>query len=209
MREYYERQFPEIKKMREDKIRDSRLTRTTKNDLESDPSGTEDTVPYFHFHILGFYVIFVFQQLELDKYQRNAVMVPMLLDAKDRSRHFHDRNRLVENCARDYKESVSNSFWTQEEKDIFKEKYLQRPKDFGFISSFLKRKVRRENCAASGLFFNFVVSTIFVKNRFQRKFVFEKSSNKFSSFFKRNCSHLNVCICCCFSPSKNVCSIIT
>ncbi|XP_055339526.1 uncharacterized protein LOC129589067 [Paramacrobiotus metropolitanus] len=31
-------------------------------------------------------------------------------------------------------------FWTHEEKDIFKDKYLQRPKDFGYISSFLKRK---------------------------------------------------------------------
>ncbi|OQV16204.1 putative Nuclear receptor corepressor 2 [Hypsibius exemplaris] len=122
MRDYYERQFPEIKKMREDKIRDSR-TGSRKGD-ETDGSGSANGT----------------EESELEKYHRNAVLVPMLLDAKDRSRHFYDRNRLVENCANDYKLSITSCFWTQEEKDIFKEKYLQRPKDFGFICSFLKRK---------------------------------------------------------------------
>ncbi|XP_055355885.1 nuclear receptor corepressor 2-like isoform X2 [Paramacrobiotus metropolitanus] len=119
MREYYERQFPEIRKNREDKLRDLRMNRA-KGDPEPDLSNLDEN--------------------DMEKYYRNAVLVPMLLDAKDRSRHFYDRNRLVENPARDYKESVSNCFWTQEEKDIFKDKYLQRPKDFGYISSFLKRK---------------------------------------------------------------------
>jgi len=31
--------------------------------------------------------------------------------------------------------------WTAQEKQIFKEKYLQHPKNFGLIASFLEKKV--------------------------------------------------------------------
>ncbi|GAV02064.1 hypothetical protein RvY_12676 [Ramazzottius varieornatus] len=119
LREYYERQFPELKKMRDDK----------KNRLK----GGNDEVD-------GASTLSGSEESDMEKFQRNAVLVPMLLDAKDRSRHFFDRNRLSENVTNEYKESITSVFWTQEEKDIFKEKYLQRPKDFLHISSFLRRK---------------------------------------------------------------------
>jgi nuclear receptor co-repressor 1 len=41
----------------------------------------------------------------------------------------------------EFKERQICNVWTDQEKEIFKEKYLQHPKNFSYIAQFLERKV--------------------------------------------------------------------
>ena len=70
-----------------------------------------------------------------------AVIPPMLLDARQRQLKFINNNGLIEDVMAEYKERQMVNMWTDMEKEIFKEKYLQHPKNFGYIASFLERKV--------------------------------------------------------------------
>ena len=66
----------------------------------------------------------------------------MLMDPQQRNCRFLDHNGLVEDSMSEYKERQMLNVWTDPEKETFKEKYLQHPKNFVYISSFLERKVR-------------------------------------------------------------------
>ncbi len=70
-----------------------------------------------------------------------CVIPPMLLDARQRKLCFHNNNGIVDEPHEDYKERQIFNIWTEQEKEIFKEKYLQHPKNFGYIASCLDRKV--------------------------------------------------------------------
>jgi nuclear receptor co-repressor 1 len=70
-----------------------------------------------------------------------AVIPPMMLDARQRSLKFVNKNGLITDCMEEYKERKYINVWTAQEKQIFKEKYLQHPKNFGLIASFLEKKV--------------------------------------------------------------------
>ena len=70
-----------------------------------------------------------------------AVIPPMMLDARQRSLRFVNNNGLMEDPMEEYKERRYINIWTATEKQIFKEKYLQHPKNFALISSFLEKKV--------------------------------------------------------------------
>ena len=75
--------------------------------------------------------------------QSLAVIPPMMLDSEQRKRRFFNENGFLEDPTQVNMESMSRMlYWTQDEKDIFREKYLQRPKNFGFIASALEHKVR-------------------------------------------------------------------
>ena len=82
------------------------------------------------------------QELEDKKMRNYAVIPPILLDSRQRKIMYHNENCLVEDPMADYKERQLLNIWTKPEKDIFKEKYLQHPKNFGLISSYLEKKVR-------------------------------------------------------------------
>ena len=80
-------------------------------------------------------------QEEERKMRSLAVVTPMMLDARQRSLRFVNKNGLIEDCMEEYKERKYFNVWTATEKQIFKEKYLQHPKNFGLIASFLEKKV--------------------------------------------------------------------
>ena len=70
-----------------------------------------------------------------------AVIPPMMLDARQRRMRFLNNNGLVEDPMVVYKEQYHTTHWTGHEKQVFKEKYLQHPKNFSIIASFLPKKV--------------------------------------------------------------------
>ena len=70
-----------------------------------------------------------------------AVVPPMLLDARQRKLRFYNNNGLIQDPLVEYNKRQLFNIWTPQEKEIFKEKYLQHPKNFGYISQFLDRKV--------------------------------------------------------------------
>ncbi|EFX82623.1 hypothetical protein DAPPUDRAFT_9290, partial [Daphnia pulex] len=49
-------------------------------------------------------------------------------------------NGLVEDPMAEYRERPLLNVWTEQEKEIFKEKYLLHPKNFGSTASYLERK---------------------------------------------------------------------
>ncbi len=70
-----------------------------------------------------------------------AVIPPMMLDKYERRHFFNNNNGLIEDPMAEYKERSSINIWSEAEKEIFREKYLQHPKNFAWIASFLDRKV--------------------------------------------------------------------
>lgn len=80
------------------------------------------------------------QALEDKKMRSYAVIPPILLDAKERKIQYQNNNGHVEDMEAVYKSRQYLNIWTPSEKEIFKEKYLQHPKNFGMIASYLDRK---------------------------------------------------------------------
>lgn len=70
-----------------------------------------------------------------------AVVPPMLLDPQQRKCRFVNENGLIEDSMAEYQERQMFNVWTDSEKEVFKDKYLQHPKNFVYISTFLERKV--------------------------------------------------------------------
>ena len=81
-------------------------------------------------------------QEEEKKMRSYAVIPPMLLDARERTLCFHNNNGLIEDPMAEYKERQVFNMWTDSEKENFRERFLQHPKNFSYIASFLDRKVR-------------------------------------------------------------------
>ena len=81
-------------------------------------------------------------QEEEKKMRAYAVIPPMMLDDRQRKLRFYNKNGLVDDPKADHQQRQNVNVWTEHEKDIFKEKFLMHPKNFGFIASFLERKVR-------------------------------------------------------------------
>lgn len=70
-----------------------------------------------------------------------------MLDSKQRRYSFVNNNGLVTDLPKFAKEDENFNIWTEAEKEIFKEKFLQHPKNFSIISSQLDRKTACE-CVA-------------------------------------------------------------
>ena len=70
-----------------------------------------------------------------------AIIPPILQDEHSRRYQFENNNGLLENAMAHYKDRLVVNFWTPPEVEIYKEKYLQHPKNFGFIATSLDRKV--------------------------------------------------------------------
>lgn len=124
-REFYEKQFPELKKARESGERFSRVgQRVARSDAELD-------------EILDGITEREDQDKKIKSY---AVIPPMLEEMRPRKPKYINTNGYVEDIIAEYKEYQILNTWTEEEKDIFRENYLQHPKNFGLIASMTSRK---------------------------------------------------------------------
>lgn len=125
LRDYFERQFQELRKQREDKERLQRNGQRIRSEAELDEI------------IDGLQV----QAMEDQKMRSYAVIPPIMYDHKIKPPSKYDnRNGFIEDPFLLYKEVENINIWTEGEKEIFREKYLQHPKNFGLIASFLERK---------------------------------------------------------------------
>nr|XP_039271319.1 mucin-17-like isoform X1 [Styela clava] len=127
VREFFEKQFPEIRKQREQQERFSRTgTRGDACRSEADFNEIVDGLS---------------EQEHQEQHMRQlAVVPPMLLDRDERRLKFINNNGLVSDPLEDYKKRQELDHWDSQEKQIFKEKYVQHPKNFHMISSFLEKK---------------------------------------------------------------------
>ncbi|XP_022250100.1 nuclear receptor corepressor 1-like isoform X2 [Limulus polyphemus] len=123
-REFFEKQFPELKKQREDKERFSRVGQRVKSEAEM-----EEILDGIHE-----------QELEDKKMKSYTVIPPILLDLRRRRIKFINNNGFVEDLVAEYQQRHFLNMWTNQEKDVFREKYLQHLKNFVFIASHLERK---------------------------------------------------------------------
>lgn len=80
------------------------------------------------------------QALEDKKMRSYAVIPPILLDVKERKLTYQNTNGHMADMSAVYKSRQFLNIWTPSEKDVFREKYLQHPKNFIMISSYLERK---------------------------------------------------------------------
>lgn len=125
-REMYEKMFPELRKQREDKDRNERLG--TRGTVRSDQE-FQDVIDRIQEH-----------ELEEKKMHSYAVIPPPLLPPEDRRRKFTNNNGLVQDPLHVYNERKFVNMWTDAEKETFREKYLQHPKNFYMIAQYLERK---------------------------------------------------------------------
>ncbi|KAK9874306.1 hypothetical protein WA026_002658 [Henosepilachna vigintioctopunctata] len=123
-REFFEKVFPELRKQREDKERFNRVGARVKS--EADMEEIMDNLQE--------------QAMEDKKMRSYAVIPPILLDKRERDLRYKNNNGFVEDMEMEYKNRQCINMWTPQEKEIFKEKYLQHPKNFVMISSYLERK---------------------------------------------------------------------
>lgn len=78
--------------------------------------------------------------MEDKKMHSLAVIPPLLLAPEERKRKYTNNNGLILDPLREYSERKFVNTWTEQEKEIFKEKFLLHPKNFGLIAQSLERK---------------------------------------------------------------------
>lgn len=125
-REMYEKMFPELRKQREDKERDARLG--TRGVVKSD-ADFEDVIERLQE-----------QENEDKKMHSYAVIPPLLLPSDLIKRKFTNTNGLIPDPMVIYNDRKYVNMWTDQEKEIFKERFLLHPKNFGAIAQYLERK---------------------------------------------------------------------
>ncbi|XP_029467150.1 nuclear receptor corepressor 1 isoform X5 [Rhinatrema bivittatum] len=131
-REYYEKQFPEIRKQREQQERFQRVGQRG--------AGLSATIARSE-HEISEIIDGLSEQENHEKQMRQlSVIPPMMFDAEQRRVKFINMNGLMEDPMKVYKDRQFMNVWTDHEKEIFKEKFVQHPKNFGLIASYLERK---------------------------------------------------------------------
>ena len=83
----------------------------------------------------------VFTLQEEDKKMKAYAVIPPMLNQNQRKLKFINNNGLISEPMALYKQRKQATSWSAEEKELFKEKYLERPKQFGQISDLLEKKV--------------------------------------------------------------------
>ncbi|XP_050443089.1 uncharacterized protein LOC126847091 isoform X3 [Adelges cooleyi] len=123
-RELFEKVFPELRKQREDKERFNRVGARIKSeaDLEEIMDGLQE------------------QEMEDKKMRSYAVIPPLMLDPHERHLTYLNNNGLVLDYKTEYNETKYINIWTQQEKDVFKDRFIAHPKNFGAIASYLDKK---------------------------------------------------------------------
>ena len=90
-------------------------------------------------------VAFVCAWQNTEKQMRQlAVIPPMLFDAEQQRIKFINMNGLMDDPMKVYKDRQVMNMWSEQERDTFREKFMQHPKNFGLIASFLERKTVAE-----------------------------------------------------------------
>ncbi|CAB1456003.1 unnamed protein product [Pleuronectes platessa] len=131
-REYYERQFPEIRKQREQQERFQRVGQRG--------TGLSATIARSE-HEISEIIDGLSEQENNEKQMRQlSVIPPMMYDTEQRRVKFINMNGLMDDPMKVYKARGFMNVWTEHEKEIFKEKFVQHPKNFGLIASYLERK---------------------------------------------------------------------
>uniref|UniRef100_A0A674CR93 Nuclear receptor corepressor 2 n=1 Tax=Salmo trutta TaxID=8032 RepID=A0A674CR93_SALTR len=137
VREYYEKQFPEIRKQRELQERMQSRVGQRGGGLASSAARSE--------HEVSEIVDGISEQENTEKQIRQlAVIPPMLFDAEQQRIKFINMNGLMDDPMKVYKDRQVMNMWSEQEKDTFREKFIQHPKNFGLIASFLERKTVAE-----------------------------------------------------------------
>ncbi|CAH8649987.1 unnamed protein product [Schistosoma guineensis] len=77
---------------------------------------------------------------EMNKLKEYAIDPPVMLALWQRRYQFICESGLVTDCRAQLQENQDLSKWSEEEKQIFKERYLATPKNFTSIASYLERK---------------------------------------------------------------------
>ncbi|XP_049879385.1 titin isoform X3 [Pectinophora gossypiella] len=127
-REFFEKVFPELRKQREERERFNRLGARVKSEAE-----LEEIADGLH------------EQEHEDKKMRSLTVVPPLLrDPGDKRPVYIDTNRRCMDMEAEHAELELRNVWSAGEREVFREKYLQHPKNFGQIASFLPRKSVRD-----------------------------------------------------------------
>ncbi|XP_066459469.1 nuclear receptor corepressor 2 isoform X6 [Eleutherodactylus coqui] len=133
VREYYEKQFPEIRKQRELQERMQSRVGQRGSGLSLSAARSE--------HEVSEIIDGLSEQENLERQMRQlAVIPPMLFDAEQQRIKFINMNGLMDDPMKVYKERQVMNMWSEQEKDTFREKFIQQPKNFVFIASFLDRK---------------------------------------------------------------------
>lgn len=78
---------------------------------------------------------------EEDKKIKAYAIIPPMLDPQERKLRFINRNGLMSCTSSEFKEMRNSVYWSASEQAVFKEKYLERPKQFGLIADILDKKV--------------------------------------------------------------------
>ncbi|KAL0994416.1 hypothetical protein UPYG_G00121920 [Umbra pygmaea] len=131
-REYYERQFPEIRKQREQQERFQRVGQRG--------TGLSATIARSE-HEISEIIDGLSEQENNEKQMRQlSVIPPMMYDLEQRRVRFINMNGLMDDPMKVYKARQFMNVWTEHEKEIFKEKFVQHPKNFALIASYLERK---------------------------------------------------------------------
>ncbi|XP_057289855.1 uncharacterized protein LOC130612546 [Hydractinia symbiolongicarpus] len=136
-RQFYEREFPEIKKQREHQERMDRIGSRSVGFIRSEAEVDE--------------IADNLRELDASEKQMQllAVRPPYLLSKYERTIKYINNNGLIRNLDQFEKIRKAGIIWSEEEKQIFREKFAQFPKDFEKIASFLKMK----NCSDCVLFY--------------------------------------------------------
>uniref|UniRef100_A0A674KAX5 Nuclear receptor corepressor 2 n=1 Tax=Terrapene triunguis TaxID=2587831 RepID=A0A674KAX5_9SAUR len=133
VREYYEKQFPEIRKQRELQERMQSRVGQRGSGLSMSAARSE--------HEVSEIIDGLSEQENLEKQMRQlAVIPPMLYDADQQRIKFINMNGLMDDPMKVYKDRQVMNMWSEQEKETFREKFMQHPKNFGVIASFLDRK---------------------------------------------------------------------
>ncbi|XP_021113299.1 nuclear receptor corepressor 2 isoform X3 [Heterocephalus glaber] len=136
VREYYEKQFPEIRKQRELQERMQRVGQRGSG-LSMSAARSE--------HEVSEIIDGLSEQENLEKQMRQlAVIPPMLYDADQQRIKFINMNGLMDDPMKVYKDRQVMNMWSEQERETFREKFMQHPKNFGLIASFLERKTVAE-----------------------------------------------------------------
>jgi nuclear receptor co-repressor 1 len=127
-RQFYEKEFPEIKKQREQQERFDRLGSRSAGFARSEAEFEE--------------IVDNLNELEANEKQIHmlAIETPRLLDKYERRIKYINNNGLIRDVEAYESARKASIIWTDEERQIFKEKYNQFPKDFEKIASFLEKK---------------------------------------------------------------------
>ncbi|XP_076800276.1 uncharacterized protein LOC143445222 isoform X4 [Clavelina lepadiformis] len=126
-REFFEKIFPEVRKQREQQERMDRVG-TRGDTCRSDADFAEIVDGLSE------------QENHLQHMRQQAIVPPMLLDKEERRVTFISNNGYIREPFKEFKESQQLDAWAVQEKAIFKEKYVQHPKNFHLIASFIEKK---------------------------------------------------------------------